>query len=147
MTQKRGYSLSSKYVVVCCTWKAKKPVHLLSTIPEELEIGQVERRLRSDGWWQTNNFAQPKLMKLYNPNMGGVDLSDQRTATCSRRMKGNIWYYKILFHMLEVAVLNAHIMYQGAGHQGVSLGDTLSWNVPEHVPDVHFNQEHLIITV
>ncbi|KAK2556187.1 hypothetical protein P5673_021789 [Acropora cervicornis] len=45
MTQKRGYSLSSKYVVVCCTWKAKKPVHLLSTIPEELEIGQVERRL------------------------------------------------------------------------------------------------------
>ena len=25
--------------------------------------------------------------------------------------------------MLEVAVLNAHIMYQGAGHQGVSLGD------------------------
>ena len=25
--------------------------------------------------------------------------------------------------MLEVAVLNAHIMYQGAGHQGVSLDD------------------------
>ena len=25
--------------------------------------------------------------------------------------------------MLEVAVLNAHIMYQGAGHRGVSLGD------------------------
>lgn len=51
--------------------------------------------------------------------------------------------------MLEVAVLNAHIMYQGASHQGVSLGDfkellveqliggnsfrrdTLSRNVPE----------------
>ena len=62
--------------------------------------------------------------------------------------------------MLEVAVLNAHIMYQGAGHQGVSLGDfkellveqliggnsfrrdTLSPNVPEHVPDVRFNREH-----
>ena len=56
-------------------------------------------------------------------------------------------------------------MYQGAGHQGVSLGDfrellveqliggnsfcrdTLSWNVKEHVPDVHLNQEHLIIIV
>ena len=62
--------------------------------------------------------------------------------------------------MLEVAVLNAHIMCQGAGHQGVSLGDfkellveqliggnsfrqdTLSPNVPEHVPDVRFNREH-----
>ena len=59
--------------------------------------------------------------------MGGVDLVDHRTATCSRLMKGNIWYYKIFFNMLEVAVLNAHIMYQGAGHQG---------------PDVRFNREH-----
>ena len=44
-------------------------------------------------------------------------------GTCSRLMKGNIWYYNIFFHMLEVAVLNAHIMYQGAGHRDVSLGD------------------------
>ena len=146
--------------LICCTWKDKKPVHLLSTIPEGLEIGQVERRLRSEGRWQTKNFTQPKLIKLYNSNMGGVDLGDQRIATCSRLMKGNIWYYKIFFHMLEVAVLNAHIMYQGAGHRGVSLGDfkelfveqliggnsfrrdTLSPNVPEHVPDVRFNREH-----
>ena len=142
----------------------KKPVHLLSIIPEGLEIGQVERRLRSEGRWQSKNFTQPKLIKQYNSNMGGVDLGDQRMAACSRLMKGNIWYYKISFHMLEVAaqcsMLNAHIMYQGDGHQGVSLGEfkellaeqliggnpfrrgTFSWNVPEHVPDVRFNWEH-----
>ena len=158
---KRGDSLFRQSGnLICCTWKDKKPVHLLSTIPEGLEIGQVERRLRSEGRWQSKNFTQPKLIKLYNSNMGGVDLGDQRIATCSRLMKGNIWYYKIFFHMLEVAVLNAHIMYQGAGHRGVSLGDfkellveqliggnsfrrdTLSPNVPEHVPDVRFNREH-----
>ena len=119
---KRGDSLFRQSSnVIRCTWKDKKTVHLLSTIPEDLEIGQVERRLRSEGQWQTKNFTQPKLIKLYNSNMGGVDLGDQRIATCSRLMKGNIWYYKIFFHMLEVAVLNAHIMYQGAGHQGVIL--------------------------
>ena len=158
---KRGDSLFRQSGnLICCTWKDKKPVHLLSTIPEGLEIGQVERRLRSEGRWQSKNFTQPKLIKLYNSNMGGVDLGDQRIATCSRLMKGNIWYYKIFFHMLEVAVLNAHIMYQGASHQGVSLGDfkellveqliggnsfrwdTLSRNVPEHIPDVRFNREH-----
>ena len=158
---KRGDSLFRQSGnLICCTWKDKKPVHLLSTIPEGLEIGQVERRLRSEGQWQSKNFTQPKLIKLYNSNMGGVDLGDQRIALCSRLMKGNIWYYKIFFHMLEVAVLNAHIMYQGAGHRGVSLGDfkellveqliggnsfrrdTLSPNVPEHVPDVRFNREH-----
>ena len=114
---KRGDSLFRQSSnVIHCTWKDKKTVHLLSTIPEDLEIGRVERRLRSEGQWQTKNFTQPKLIKLYNSNMGGVDLGDQRIATCSRLMKGNIWYYKIFFHMLEVAVLNAHIMYQGAGH-------------------------------
>ena len=60
---------------------------------------------------------------MYNSNMGGVDLGDQWIATCPRLMKGNIWYYKVFFHMLEVAVLNAYIMYQGAGHQGVTLTD------------------------
>ena len=122
----------------------------------------MERRLRSEGRWQSKNFTQPKLIKLYNSNMGGVDLGDQRIATCSKLMKGNnfIWYNKIFFHMLEVAVLNAHIMHQGDGHHSVSLGDfkellveqliggnsfrrdTLSPNVPQHVPDVHFNGEH-----
>ena len=92
---KRGDSLFyQKGNLVCCTCKDKKPVHLLSTIPEDLEIGQVERRLRSDGRWQTKNFAQPKLIMLYNSNMGGVDLGDQRIVTRSMRMEGNIWYYK-----------------------------------------------------
>ena len=41
---KRGDSLFRQSGnLVCCTWKDKKPVHLLSTIPEGLEIGQVER--------------------------------------------------------------------------------------------------------
>lgn len=44
--------------LVCVTWKDKKFVHLLSTIPEGLDIGQVERKVRSEGRWQTKNFAQ-----------------------------------------------------------------------------------------
>ena len=46
---KRGDSLFCQGGnLVCCTWKDKKPVHLLSAIPEGLEIGKVERRLRSE---------------------------------------------------------------------------------------------------
>ena len=109
--------------LVCITWKDKKFVHLLSTIPEGLDIGQVERKVRSEGWWQTKNFAQPKVIKIYNSHMGGVDLGDQRIATCSRLMKGNIWYYKIFFHMLEVTALNAYIMFKGAGHGNLTLAE------------------------
>ena len=119
---KRGDSLFRQSGnLVCCIWKDKKPVHLLSTIPEGLEIGQVEGRLRSEGRQRllhSQNWSSCTIQIW-----GGVDLGDQWIATCSRLMKWNIWYYKIFFHMLEVAVLNAHITYHGAGHQGVSLGD------------------------
>ena len=106
--------------LVYVTWR-DKTVHLLSTLPEGLEIGQVERKVKFLGQWQRRNFAQPKLIKLYNSHMGGVDLGDQCIATCSRLMKGNILCYKILFHMLQVAALNSHIMYQRASHQGINL--------------------------
>ena len=99
---KRGDSLFRQSSnVIRCTWKDKKTVHLLSTIPEDLEIGQVERRFRSEGQWQTKNFTQPKLIKLYNSNMGGVDLSDQRITTCFRLMKGN--NYLVLQNFLSSA--------------------------------------------
>lgn len=107
--------------LVCVTWKDKKLIHLLPTIPEGLEIGQVERKVKSAGRWQTKNFAEPKVIKMYNSHMGGDDLSDQRKATCSRLINGNIWYYKIFFHMLEVTALNAYIMYKGAGHGDITL--------------------------
>ena len=110
-------------------------------------------------------FCTAKIDEAVQSKYGRSWSHWSKDCTCSRRMKGNIWYSKFLFHMLEVAVLNAHIMYQGAGHQGVSHGDfkellveqliggnsfcrdTLSWNITEHVPDVHLNQEHLIIIV
>ena len=86
---KRGESLfQQKDNLVCVMWKDKKLVHLLSTIPEGLEIGQVElRKVRSDAQRQKQNFAQPKVIKMYNSHTGEVDLGDVRIATCSRLMK------------------------------------------------------------
>ena len=43
--------------LICCTWKDKKPVHLLSTILDSLVIGQLERRLRTESRWQRKNFT------------------------------------------------------------------------------------------
>lgn len=109
--------------LVCVTWKDKKLVHLLSTLPEGPDIGQVERKVKSQGQWEKKIFPQPKLIQMYNSHMGGVDLGDQKMATCCRLMKGNVWYYKIFFHLLEVAVLNAHIMFKIASQQHLSLSE------------------------
>ncbi|XP_031570879.1 piggyBac transposable element-derived protein 4-like [Actinia tenebrosa] len=107
--------------LICVTWKDKKLVHLLSTLPEGPDLSQVQRKVRLQGKWEKKDFPQPKLIKMYNNHMGGVDLGDQKIATCSRLMKGNIWYYKIFFHMLEVAVLNAHILFKISTQQQNTL--------------------------
>ena len=157
---KRGDSLfRQSNNLMCVTWKDKKIVRLLSTLPGSLDIGQVERRLRSEGQRQTQNFSQRKLIKLYDSSIRGFDLADQRIATCSRLMKGNIWYYKLFFYILEAAVFSVHIMYQGAAHPGVTLSDfkellveqpiggnsfrrgSLSGNVALHVPVIRFNRQ------
>ena len=52
--------------LICVTWKDRKLVHLLSTLPEGLGIGQVERKVKSRGQWQRQNIAQPQLINLYN---------------------------------------------------------------------------------
>lgn len=106
-------------------------------------MGQVERKVKSQGRWEKKNFPQPKLIQMYNAHMGGVDLGDQRMATCSRLMKGSVWYYKIFFHMFEVAVLNAHIMYQNAGHQSITLGQFKEKLVQQLIGGHCFQQDDL----
>ena len=84
-------------------------------------------------------------------------------ATCSRLMKGQIWYYKVFFHMLEAAVLNAHILHQKASHPDTTLGQFKETLVQQLIggtcfchqdrsqilPDTHFNHmlfHHPVVT-
>ena len=76
----------SKRQAHLCDMEGPKAGTLLSTLPGGLEIGQVERRVKSRGQWQRQNIAQPQLINLYNSHMEGVDLGDQRMAICCRFM-------------------------------------------------------------
>ena len=53
---------------------------------------------------------QPQVIQLYNINMGGVDLSDQRVTTYAHLMKEVVLYYKLFFYHLELSVSNAQIL-------------------------------------
>ena len=56
------------------------------------------------------NFARPGVINLYNTFMGGVDVTDERVSTYSRLMRGSVWYSKLFFCVIEVCILNAHIL-------------------------------------
>ena len=79
---------------------------MMSTLPVQGH-DIISRRLKGGA---SVELTRPKEIGLYNSHMGGVDLSDQRMALATRMSKGTVWYKKLFFYILEVAVQNAYIL-------------------------------------
>ena len=58
---------------------------------------------------------KPECINEYNCNMGAVDRQDQLLEVYSAARKSMKWYKKLSFHLLQLAMLNAHILYQKSG--------------------------------
>ena len=47
---------------------------------------------------------------------GGVDLADQRVRSYQRNTKTYVWYMKLFFYFLEVAIMNAYLLERKSPH-------------------------------
>ena len=65
------------------------------------------------------------MVKDYNNNMGGVDLMDQRTAAykLDRKAFSGRYYLRLFFDLMEVACVNAHLVYKSLELRGMELLD------------------------
>lgn len=109
----RGGSLfRKKGELIAATWKDKKPVHLISTVPVGNAFDRAKRKVKENGAWVEKEFQCPAAIKLYNEFMGGVDLADQRIATYKKHLKTSTWYLALFYHCLEQSCLNAFIVEQ-----------------------------------
>ena len=97
---------------IAATWKDKKPVHLISTVPVGNAMDTAKRKVKENGAWVEKEFQCPAAIKLYNEFMGGVDLADQRIATYKKHLKTSTWYLALFYHCLEQSCLNAFIVEQ-----------------------------------
>ena len=93
--------------ILAVKWTDKRDVHLLTSVHEP-------KMCRSENIdHSTHTFIhKPEAVIVYNQNMRLVDKSDSMISSvhCSRKtMK---WYKKMFFHLIDCAVLNAHILYQ-----------------------------------
>ena len=80
----------------------KKDIHLLTTEhPNELE--------------KAKDTIKPATVLAYNKWMGGVDMVDKLIEPYDATRKTIKWYRKVAVHMMQVATLNAHILYKKAG--------------------------------
>ena len=160
---KRGESLyRQKGNVTCVTWRDRKPVSVLATIPtSDADGSAIQRSVKVSGTWEKRDFARPGVIDKYNTYMGGVDLSDQRAVSYARLMRGVVWYYKVFFYMLEVCVSNAHILHSKCpDHASITSfnfrksvvkalveGKCFSRDaglpqIPVAIPEIRFNRDH-----
>ena len=104
--------------VLAIKWMDKRLVTLLTTIHDSSCVHKQRRSRHAPGGTEVVN--KPIAIEEYNTYMGGVDKSDQLLSYygfCHRTFK---WWRRAFFHLLDVAVVNAYIMYQQSA-QGPKL--------------------------
>ncbi|XP_043469674.1 piggyBac transposable element-derived protein 4-like [Leptopilina heterotoma] len=87
-------------------WKDKKVVTMLSTLPgsEFIETGRTDHKTGQA-------IKKPKVVAIYNSNMGGVDKCDQIIKPYEVQRKTYRWYQKVALNLLDMAIFNANIVY------------------------------------
>lgn len=91
--------------ILVCAWKDNNTVVIASN-----NIG-VEPVITAKRWSVSDkrriSLPQPKIVHLYNQNMGGVDRMDQNIAQYRISIRGKKWYSCITSYSIDVAVQNA----------------------------------------
>ena len=93
--------------LVVTVWKDKKPVYFLSTQSNPVGDLQVNRRQHDGSIIQVPSVP---VVKSYNNNMGGVDLSDQLRGYYMTGRKSKKWWRCLLWFLVDICIVNAHIL-------------------------------------
>lgn len=110
--------------VTALKWYDNKAVCLLSTnLEESKSVSNVQRRQK--GHSAKIAVQCPQVVKQYNSGMGGVDLMDQRCAAyhLDRKSSGGRYYLRLFFYLMDIACVNAHIIFKTLDPKGMDLLD------------------------
>ena len=110
--------------IAAVKWFDNRGVTLVGTALEGCDqISSVSRRAKGQSSKVT--VPCPKMVKDYNSNMGGVDLLDQKTAVyrLDRKSSGGRYYLRLFFDLMDMCMVNSHIVYKECYPTGMELLD------------------------
>ena len=95
--------------LLCFKCREKKDVTMLSTIHKAVfvETGKTDK--------EGKKIEKPEVVYYYCLRMGGVDLSDQLLNYFSFLGRSTKWSRKLLIHLFNLVILNAHILNKHYG--------------------------------
>ena len=95
---------------MACKWMDDWSVLLLSSALEGMNgILSVQRGEKGS---KTKSLVPcPKVVKLCNSSMGGVEVMDQRTAAYRMDRKSSVMFYlRIFFDLMDIACVNSYFI-------------------------------------
>ncbi|XP_065672190.1 piggyBac transposable element-derived protein 1-like [Hydra vulgaris] len=112
-TKGRGsvdYRLDKNSELIVCKWFDNKSVLLASNIHSIEPITQVKRYNKSK---KEHVFVScPTIVKNYNQCMGGLDKADMLLSLYRIFHKSRKWYKRLIFHFIDMAVINSWQLYK-----------------------------------
>ena len=105
--------------MVALKWADKRQVSMLSTVHDDSMLTKTRRTRLVEGGRE--DVRKPVMIEQYNKYMGGVDKSDQLLSYYGLSHRTVKWWRRAFFHLLDLAIVNAYIMYSEAPHTGRPL--------------------------
>ncbi len=96
--------------IVLVRWNDNKPVHLISSYIGSQPVQKISRWIKEQCMRSMVNC--PKIVTIYNKNMGGVDLADMLASLYRIDRKSKKYYTRIVYYLLSVCVNNAWILHK-----------------------------------
>ena len=96
----------------------------MSTFHDDSMVSKQRRTRNAVGSQEV--ISKPAVVEDYNQNMGGVDKSDQFVLYYGFAYRTRKWYSFVFFHMLDLSIVNAHILYMKSGQKMTQLDFTIA---------------------
>ena len=116
--KKNSWTSRSSENLLLVKYHDKKEVYLMSTVCTDTPTptGKLVRipapAVEDEPDTQREEIMMPHLVGVYNKYMNGVDRSDQMVSYYALRQKTMKWWKRLIFHVLNVAVVNSYILYK-----------------------------------
>ena len=105
-----GAHVPPNWKLFLTAWVDNKPVHMLHSWPTMFDVCERNQKQPGGQEYRKKEFPRPTVCKNYNKSMGGTDLADFYLAEYATSHRAKRWQPKILFHCIQQAVVNAHIL-------------------------------------
>lgn len=96
----------SSDILLVLKWKDRRDVTMITTFHENklITLDKIDRVTNE-------NVKKPLSVLEYNARMGAIDRCDMMISSISCLRKSLKWYRKLVFHTLDICMLNAHAMF------------------------------------